>query len=290
MTSNKDRRLEAMHSLEKEIQARDRAEKLKPMKLIAAAAAAIVVIVGGIVVATKYTSEDTTTDQAAANATSAAPATTPEVPNFEPLTLARKTALPKTVSCTYEESGTPAKDAGKPGTENISATGEVRINLETSAGVIGLDLDRSVSPCTVNAIEHLAKAGYYDDTICHRITTSGISVLQCGDPSGTGAGGPGFQFANEYPTDETTEETQQLPVLYSRGTIAMANAGPGTNGSQFFLNYADSPLPPQYTYFGKISEEGLTVLDAIAAKGAKDGASDGEPAEEVRIKHAKVAS
>ena len=122
----------------------------------------------------------------------------------------------------------------------------------------------------------------------HRcLTTSGIHVLQCGDPSGSGAGGPGFQFANEYPTDEL-DGPATSPVIYPRGSIAMANAGPDTNGSQFFLNYEDSPLAPDYTYFGQISEEGMATLDKVAEAGAEGGAADGAPAEEVRIETATV--
>ena len=120
------------------------------------------------------------------------------------------------------------------------------------------------------------------------MTSEGIHVLQCGDPSGSGSGGPGFKFPNEYPTDEVGGNATQ-PVNYKRGTIAMANSGPDTNGSQFFLNYGDSPLAPQYTYFGQINEAGLATLDSIAGKGIKDGAGDGAPAEEVKIESATVS-
>ena len=199
----------------------------------------------------------------------------------------RNEALPATVSCTYEETGEDTNGATLPPTEDISAEGTVTVNLTTNQGEIGMELDRTVAPCTVNAVEHLADEGFYDDTVCHRLTTSGLHVLQCGDPTGTGAGGPGFEFPNEYPTDEA--EDTSSPVVYPRGSIAMANAGPDTNGSQFFLNYDDSPLQPNYTYFGQISEEGLATLDAIAETGVQGGMGDGAPAEEVRIESADVA-
>ena len=96
----------------------------------------------------------------------------------------------------------------------------------------------------------LATQGYFDGTICHRLTTleeSGIAVIQCGDPSGTGSGGPGYTFA-----DETTGDEK-----YTAGVIAMANRGPDTNGSQFFIVYDDSPLPPDYTVFGSIDDASL---------------------------------
>lgn len=178
-----------------------------------------------------------------------------------------------------------------------------------------MELDRAASPCTVNAIEYLAEEGFYNDTVCHRLTTGdGLKVLQCGDRAGTGAGGPGFQFANELPTDQALEgidlseagipegaseeemmqaKTMMLqqnsqPQRYDRGTIAMANAGVDTNGSQFFLNYGDSVLPPLYTYFGHIDDEGLSTLDKIAEAGVEGGEQDGAPADEVRIKKATV--
>lgn len=275
--SNKQRRQEALSQLEKEIKSRDRKEKTRPLTVVFASLAVILVVVGGIwYAATRSTEDEVITAEESATPT-----------DYQPLSLTRASALGDTVTCEYTESGEASREVSTPATENVPATGTVTVNLETDQGPIGMELDRSVSPCTVNAVEHFAAEGYYDDTVCHRLTTSGIYVLQCGDPSGTGAGGPGFQFANEYPTDEATDTG--TPVIYERGTIAMANAGPGTNGSQFFLNYEDSPLAPNYTYFGRISEEGLSTLDAIAAAGVQGGTGDGAPTEEVRIISATVA-
>lgn len=286
--SNKQRGQEALDKLERELKSRDRAEKARPLKVVVASLAAILVICGGIwYAATRGGEEDIKADDATA---SSAPET-PERPEAKPLALTRSTPLPDTVSCSYptENAGEALKGATPPEkTEGVPTTGKVNITLNTSQGPIDMELDRSVAPCTVNAIEHLAKTKYYDDTICHRITTQGIYVLQCGDPSAKSSGGPGFQFANEYPTDETDAEAMNTPVIYPKGTIAMANAGPGTNGSQFFLNYEDSPLPPAYTYFGKIGDEGMKTLAQIAEKGAENGVPDGAPAEEVRIETAEV--
>jgi len=132
----------------------------------------------------------------------------------------------------------------------------------------------------VNSFVSLAEQGYLDDTTCHRLTTaaSGISVLQCGDPTGTGMGGPGYSFADELSGSEK----------YPAGTLAMANAGPDTNGSQFFIVYGDTPLPPAYTVFGTVDDDGLKVVEEIAAKGAENGAPDGPPAEPVNIETATV--
>lgn len=265
-----------MSQLDREIRSRDRAEKSKPLKVVAVSAIAILVIVGGIWYAATRTGDD---DMVASEETTAEDA---EAPVMEPLAMERETPLPETVSCEYVEAGEAAGGGTPPErTTDVPATGTLDLTLATNRGEIGLELDRTTAPCTVNVIEHLADTGYYDDTVCHRLTTSGIYVLQCGDPTGTGAGGPGFQFANEYPTDEM--DITGNAVIYPRGSLAMANAGQDTNGSQFFLNYDDSPLAPDYTYFGQISEEGLAVLDEIAADGVEGGAADGPPAEEVRI-------
>lgn len=280
MSANSDRLDEGIRELDRKIKARERAEKTKPLGVVAAAAVAILALVGGIYYAATYSKDD---EQIQAEATSEQAT---EVA-YEPLALSRSTALDKTVSCAYNEDDSSDSDAKVPNGKNVSTEGTATVTLETNKGDIEMELDRSVSPCTVNAITSLVSQGYYDNTVCHRLTTSGIYVLQCGDPTGTGAGGPGFQFANEYPTDEATDTT--TPVLYPRGTVAMANAGADTNGSQFFLNYQDSPLPPNYTYFGTISDEGLEVLDSIASAGVEGGATDGTPAEEVKIEKATVA-
>jgi peptidyl-prolyl cis-trans isomerase B (cyclophilin B) len=162
----------------------------------------------------------------------------------------------------------------------------ISVSMATNQGNIGLQLDNAKSPCTVNSFASLAQKGYFNDTPCHRLTTTpGLSVLQCGDPSGSGTGGPGYQFVNEYPTDQYPKGDPGLdkPVLYPRGTLAMANAGAGTNGSQFFLVYKDSQLPPNYTVFGKIDDTGLATLDKIAAGGVAGGGQDGKPATDVKI-------
>jgi peptidyl-prolyl cis-trans isomerase B (cyclophilin B) len=161
--------------------------------------------------------------------------------------------------------------------------------MSTNQGNVGLQLDNAKAPCTVNSFANLAQQGYFNDTSCHRLTTGeGLSVLQCGDPKGDGSGGPGYQFANEYPSDQYQPDSPDLqnPVIYPRGTLAMANAGPGTNGSQFFLVYKDSTLPPNYTAFGTIDQTGLATLDKIAAAGVDpaSGQGDGKPKLPVQIK------
>ncbi|REZ92974.1 peptidylprolyl isomerase, partial [Mycobacterium tuberculosis] len=163
---------------------------------------------------------------------------------------------------------------------------QVSVSMVTNQGNIGLMLANNESPCTVNSFVSLAQQGFFKGTTCHRLTTSPmLAVLQCGDPKGDGTGGPGYQFANEYPTDQYSANDPKLnePVIYPRGTLAMANAGPNTNSSQFFMVYRDSKLPPQYTVFGTIQADGLTTLDKIAKAGVAGGGEDGKPATEVTI-------
>jgi peptidyl-prolyl cis-trans isomerase B (cyclophilin B) len=177
------------------------------------------------------------------------------------------------VSCQYpDDGGDPARDVDAPPAE-ATETGSVDVTISTSAGDVGATLDADAAPCTVNSFLSLADQGYFDDTPCHRLTTAGIFVLQCGDPTGIGSGGPGYRFPDELEGDES----------YPAGTLAMANAGPDTNGSQFFMVYKKTPLPPSYTVFGTIDDAGLEVLGDVAAKGTANGAPDGPPKENVQI-------
>ena len=185
---------------------------------------------------------------------------------------AAASAAPGTVNCSYEPGGSAARDVELP-PENEPSVGPATAAINLTGGTIDIELDRATAPCTVGSFVHLAEAGYYDDTPCHRLTkAASLSVLQCGDPSGTGGGGPGYTYA-----DETNPE-----MVYPAGTVAMANAGPETNGSQFFLVYEDSTLPPDYTVFGQLTG-GLDVLREIAGKGTSGGGKDGAPIDPITI-------
>jgi len=154
--------------------------------------------------------------------------------------------------------------------------------LETNCGVIKFSTE-AVAPTTVGTIAWLANQGFYNNTSCHRLTTQGIFVLQCGDPAGNGSGGPGFSFVDENLPTAAADGT----YIYPRGTVAMANSGANTNGSQFFLVYQDSPLPPNYSVWGTITE-GLDVIDNVASAGVLDGSSDGLPSQAVVISSAST--
>nr|WP_203645335.1 peptidylprolyl isomerase [Streptomyces sp. SID14478] len=157
---------------------------------------------------------------------------------------------------------------------SIDKSANYTMKLATTCGDIGIDLKASAAPHTVNSFNYLAGKGFLDHTKCHRLTTDGIYVLQCGDPTGTGQGGPGYTIPDENLKDSSLKkaEKQQGTQLYTypAGTIAMANTGKKhTGGSQFFLVYKDSKLPATYTPFGTISDSGMKVLNKIAKAGAQ---------------------
>ena len=196
-------------------------------------------------------------------------------------------------NCQYPTTTEPAsKPAEPPRTGRVPTDpAVVSASITTNRGSIGLLLDNGKAPCTVNNFVSLAQQQFFDDTTCHRLTTSAtLGVLQCGDPTATGTGGPGYRFPNEYPTNQfrLSDPKLKTPVRYPRGTLAMANTGLGTNGSQFFLVYEDSRLPPTYTVFGTIDTAGLATLDKIAEAGVADGTEDGKPAQNVTIESVRL--
>lgn len=187
----------------------------------------------------------------------------------------------ETVDCTYNETGTePPKEVDAPDSEAV-AEGEIPVTLETSVGPLELTLDAEQAPCASHSFVSLAKQGWFDDTTCHRLTTQGIFVLQCGDPSATGSGGPGYAFDDELTGEET----------YPAGTLAMANSGENTNGSQFFIVYDDTRLPPLYTVFGTVDDAAVESLQEVAKAGTDNayGNGDGAPQTEVAISSATVS-
>ena len=275
MPSNKQRREAAQRRLQRQLERRaELARKRRRNLLIGVTVAAVVLVVGTVLLVTGTGGDDA--DPAAAEATpaSAAPTTPGGVDGSDG-------------TCDWTPVDTAANpnlqaDTGTPPVE-VPPTGTTEVDVTTNFGPIGLTLDNANAPCAVASMVYLAGQGYFDDTVCHRETDSeGLKVLQCGDPSGTGTGGPAYEF----PTQVTGGET------YPRGTVAMANSGQGFDGSQFFLVYGDSQLPPNYTVLGTIDEAGLVTLDTIAANGndASNGPGDGAPTQEVRIQSLVVAA
>ena len=161
-------------------------------------------------------------------------------------------------TCLYTANGAAAKPVDPPPTADVPTSGQVTFTMQLTGGEVVLTLDRAGAPCAVNSFASLAAQGYFDDTDCHRLAPG--FVLQCGDPSATGRGGPGYSFADELSGSEK----------YPRGTVAMANAGPNTNGSQFFIVLADATLQPNYDVLGTVDAASMAVVDAIAAAGVSD--------------------
>ena len=177
------------------------------------------------------------------------------------------------VACEYPSDGEPARPVDPPSADNVSDQGTVGVTLHLTAGDVNLTLDRAKAPCTVNSFVSLAEQGYFDDTECHRLVDYGIFILQCGDPTATGTGGPGYTIPDELVPAPT----------YPAGTVAMAKRQPpNTGGSQFFLVWADTPLPPEYTVFGTMDQAGLDVVGGIAAQGV-DAADQTSPIAEAKI-------
>ena len=168
-------------------------------------------------------------------------------------------------TCEYVATGKASRPVDLPPATGVPTSGTVRYVLKLSSGDVKITMDRSKAPCTVNSFVSLADQHFYDKTDCHGLVETGIFLLQCGDPTGTGDGGPGYQFANE--TDGTEK--------YRRGVVAMANAGPDANGSQFLLFWDDSSsldAKHEFTIFGEMDAPSRDVVASIASQGrdAKD--------------------
>ncbi|GAB2570943.1 peptidylprolyl isomerase [Kribbella endophytica] len=275
-------------------QAERAAERAKQRRMlgitIAAIVSVVVVIVGVVLIAANTGSKETPVagDTAPTSLPSdAGPGNKPvSIPTALAAPLKRPTALPAEVDCSYTKGGPAAKKVNAPANGKVKASGTTDVTLKTSVGDLGLTLDSALAPCTVNSFVSLVNQKYFDNTVCHRLTVGeGLQVLQCGDPGGDGRGGPGYSFKDEV-----------FPELkYGRGTLAMANSGANTNGSQFFIVYGDgSGLDPAYTAFGTLDAAGLKAVDKVANAGvvpSQDSApGDGKPATEVKITAAVTAS
>jgi peptidyl-prolyl cis-trans isomerase B (cyclophilin B) len=193
------------------------------------------------------------------------------------------------VDCTW----TPAsakdnpnlKNVGEPPTTGVPTTGTQSLAITTSQGVITGSMSVSEAQCTAASFTYLASKHFFDNTICHRLTTAGLFILQCGDPTGTGKGGPTYTIPDEnvpQATDQgATGASVPTTTVYPVGTLAVANDGaPNTGSSQFFVVYKASTLPLTYSVFGTIDAAGMAVVNKIAAGGVGTGgasSSDGPP-------------
>jgi peptidyl-prolyl cis-trans isomerase B (cyclophilin B) len=269
--SNQQRRETAKRKLERQLTRRAERAKRRRIVTTAITIGAVVVVVGVIYLLVVGNSGSTTA------ASSTDTSTPPPV---------------QTTNGPCKYASTPDQPAAKqvdvpPDVDPTPNAGTAKVVFKTDQGDIPVTIDRAKAPCTAQAIEHLVKSKYYDGTPCHRLTASdGLKVLQCGDPTGQGSGGPGFAIKDELPQGLKPAADGQSQI-YPKGTLAMANSGPNTNGSQFFLVYADSTLPPNYSIFGTIDPAGLTTIDKIAAGGItpspNGGPTDGAPKTPVTI-------
>jgi peptidyl-prolyl cis-trans isomerase B (cyclophilin B) len=244
---------------------------------LATSAAALVITLGGC-------GNASSTSSAAGNGASSAPAPEGSASHGSASPgSASQGASTGSKTCTYAAAGGAV--SLPPSTVNPAAN--YTATLRTSQGDIVIKLRNAQAPCTVNSFVYLAEVNFWNGTQCHRISTDGgLYMLQCGDPTAkasqaitcdgsAGSGGPGYQFADENLAGAT----------YPAGTVAMANAGPDTNGSQFFLVFQGTTLPPSYTPFGTITS-GLDILRKVAKAGTActyPGAGGGVPKDKVAI-------
>ena len=261
MPTNKQRRQAAQRHLQRQLERRaELARKRRRNVLIAATIAAVaVVVVAGLLIAGIGSSKN---NNAAASSSSAAATAS---------SAAATTNANGTIACDWvaAQSNPNLKDVGTPPNPAQTPTqGTVALKMDTSQGAIGLTLDRSKAPCAAASFGYLASKHFFDNSTCHReVNQPTFGVLQCGDPTGTGQGGPTYTFR-----EEANPQTK-----YPRGTIAMANSGsPNSTGSQFFLCFTDTDLPPNYSAVGTVDAAGLKVLDTIAAAG-NDGSFEPSP-------------
>lgn len=273
MSSIKDRqRAAARARLEKEMAERAAAaHKRRQRQAIIGSAIAVVIIAGGAIWLVSALNKGDTKKSAA----SSTPA--------------------GTVACAWNpqdaSSGAKVVDVGTP-PPNAPNVGADTMTIDTNLGPITATVDKSKAPCTAAAFTYLSSKKFWDGTKCHRLTTQGIKVLQCGDPSAKGkgyrqtdgTGGPSFRYAEEnLPTGKNP--------AYPSGTIAMAKtAEPGSTGSQFFIVYADTQLDPSYTVLGTVTK-GMDIVQAVAKAGTDNanGKGDGHPKKEIDIKTLTMA-
>ena len=225
-----------------------------------APAVAVLVVVGGVVWFIRGSGSPGRTATPAVTPSATASAANPcPAPTVKPPARAKSFALPA---------------------KSLAAGRTWKLTMTTSCGTIGLTLDGAKAPQAVSAMLLLGRSGFFDGSPCHRLTTSGIYVLQCGDPTGSGTGGPGFEYG---PVENAPKDN-----VYRAGTVAMARqSGNGKSmGSQFFLVYKDSTIPADsaggYTVLGTIST-GLDVVTKVSAGGVTGGSGDGAPARAISI-------
>ncbi len=279
MATNQQRREAAKRKLDRQIERRAERQKRQRIVWAGATIVAVLLIGGGVVWVVSSNKGD---DAAAAPTSSAAPPPI-QIPTQRAPMPKRPKPLANPVSCNYvADTKSPApKKVNLPDGKNVSSTGTVNVTLKSTQGDIGLVLDKALAPCAVQSFLNLVNQGFYTDTMCHRLGTEGLQMLQCGDPNAKGdpttdgQGGPGYTMPDE-----------AFPELtYGRGILAMAKTqDPNSGGSQFFMVYGDAQLSPDYSVFGSITDDGLKVLDKVARGGIGTPGQDGTGAPSLQVK------
>lgn len=298
MSTNQERRAEARQRLREQMEAQARREKqLK----IGAAAVVVLVLVGIVGVVVWNRVQEAQAEEYAANwASCDYPASTETPEKVDPAEFEGEGPEMVEQAEQFNEQVEQVEENERhvdPPTGDQPRHGTADITITTNSGEVPISLDHNGAPCNVASFVHLTEQGFFDDSECHRLTVAEegapLSVLQCGDPTGTGMSGPGYSVVDEPPTDLPVAEDGSGASIYPRGTVAMAKSqAPNSAGSQFFLVYEDSTLPPEYTVMGTIADSGLEVLDEIAEAGVKSddpSSPDNQvPAEPVLIEDAVV--
>jgi peptidyl-prolyl cis-trans isomerase B (cyclophilin B) len=280
-SAKRERQLAREHYERQQARRAAAAARRRRTQQIVAVVVAVVVVVGGVAYLATTLGGDDSTD--AASSSTASPTNTGASASASPSSSPSATTAAS--GCTYTKSteaaakdvGLPAYDKSKAASYKQPSTATIKTNL----GDLTVALDAAKAPCTANSFKHLAQTKFWDGSDCHRLTTSGIFVLQCGDPTGTGSGGPGYQFG---------VENAPKDGVYPAGTLAMARTSdPGSNGSQFFIVYKQTSLPDPngYTVFGRVTK-GLDIVNGVAAAGVDGGGSDGKPKKTMTIESVSV--
>ncbi|MGL5858728.1 MAG: peptidylprolyl isomerase [Angustibacter sp.] len=243
-----------------------KAVRTRRTQQIVGAVLAVLLVSAGVVALTQFTGDETSPAASggaapSTSATSSAPSAASSTPPDASPSPSRR----------------PAATYDAPPPTSLAAQRTWQVTVRTTAGTIGLELDGKAAPQTVASFLFLSQKKFYNGTTCHRLTTQGIFVLQCGDPAGDGTGGPGYTYGIENaPRDGS----------YPAGTLAMARGNdPSSNGSQFFMVYKATTLPTDgggYSIFGRVVT-GLDVLEKVAAAGTADGSGDGSPRAPVTV-------